>query len=205
MSKLDKLFLLINLLYSRRTVSLKTIQQVCQVPERTAYRYINTISEANIPVYYDRHSRTYQLNNRQELDIGSLDINEKVLVVVGLRLLAGQVGETYRNDIDRLAHKLFSRVDLPLEEIWQALTTVDNRGEDELEAPQLVALAKIYAAVLAQRSLMVVHGESGDNATEEQFESPAMQFRDEWRLVDHARPADSKTAPLSRILRLSIE
>ncbi|MBK7143327.1 MAG: hypothetical protein IPH75_14730 [bacterium] len=45
----------------RRAVSLKMIRETCGIPRRTAFRYLNAISEANIPIYFDRERGGYCL------------------------------------------------------------------------------------------------------------------------------------------------
>ena len=60
MTALEKLFLLVNMLYTRRSVSVGTIMHDCSVSRRTVFRYIRTLSEANVPVYYDKDVRGYR-------------------------------------------------------------------------------------------------------------------------------------------------
>ncbi len=53
MSKYDRLLFILNLLRSRRNMNAAKIAEECGVTERTIYRDIIAISEANIPIYYD--------------------------------------------------------------------------------------------------------------------------------------------------------
>jgi predicted DNA-binding transcriptional regulator YafY len=54
MAKYDRLFHILNLLRSRRSLSAKRLAEECQVTERSIYRDLISLSEANIPVYYDK-------------------------------------------------------------------------------------------------------------------------------------------------------
>lgn len=53
MSKYDRLLYILNLLRSRRTLNARKLAEECQVTERSIYRDIISLSEANVPIYYD--------------------------------------------------------------------------------------------------------------------------------------------------------
>ncbi len=53
MPKYDRLLHILNLLRSRRTLNARRLAEECQVTERSIYRDIISLSEANIPIYYD--------------------------------------------------------------------------------------------------------------------------------------------------------
>ncbi|MCX6827358.1 MAG: YafY family protein, partial [candidate division Zixibacteria bacterium] len=54
MAKYDRLLFILNLLRSRRNLNAEMIAGECEVTERTIYRDIITLSESNIPIYYDK-------------------------------------------------------------------------------------------------------------------------------------------------------
>lgn len=54
MSKYDRLLHILNLLRSRRTLNARRLAEECQVTERSIYRDLITLSEANVPIYYDK-------------------------------------------------------------------------------------------------------------------------------------------------------
>lgn len=54
MSKYNRLLHILNLLRSRRNLNAERLAQECGVTERTIYRDMIALSEANIPLYYDR-------------------------------------------------------------------------------------------------------------------------------------------------------
>ncbi len=54
MAKYDRLLYILNLLRSRKTLNAARIARECEVTERSIYRDIISLSEANIPIYYDR-------------------------------------------------------------------------------------------------------------------------------------------------------
>lgn len=53
MPKYDRLLYILNLLRSRRSLNAERLAEECQVTERSIYRDIISLSEANIPIYYD--------------------------------------------------------------------------------------------------------------------------------------------------------
>ena len=53
MAKYDRLLYILNLLRSRRTLNARRLAEECRVTERSIYRDIISLSEANIPIYYD--------------------------------------------------------------------------------------------------------------------------------------------------------
>jgi len=54
MPKHDRLLYILNLLRARKNLNARLIAIECGVTERSVYRDILTLSEANIPIYYDR-------------------------------------------------------------------------------------------------------------------------------------------------------
>jgi predicted DNA-binding transcriptional regulator YafY len=53
MAKYDRLLYILNLLRSRRNLNAAKLAEECGVTERSIYRDIVSLSEANVPIYYD--------------------------------------------------------------------------------------------------------------------------------------------------------
>ena len=53
MAKYDRLLYILNLLRSRKNLNAEMLAAECGVTERTIYRDIIALSDANIPIYYD--------------------------------------------------------------------------------------------------------------------------------------------------------
>ena len=62
---LTHLFRIITLLRKHRQVSRELIMEKCGVSERTVYRYMSRLAEANIPIEYDKVERSYKLTQKQ--------------------------------------------------------------------------------------------------------------------------------------------
>jgi predicted DNA-binding transcriptional regulator YafY len=185
MSKIDRVIRLINLLIHRRCVTLETIQEVCGIPERTAYRYLNTISEANVPVYYDKKTRAYRLDRDRCIPISNLGIGDAVLVLVALLVLANKVNDHYRSDIQEIIKKLLGRNPFPMEDI---LKSFDNmiRSEDEArqDMSQLVSSVLIQAGVLSESEIQLVVDQDDEMPAIMRVEKPYLRFRKGWELVE---------------------
>ncbi len=54
MAKYDRLLFILNLLRTRKNFNAERLAEECGVTERTIYRDIIALSEANIPIYYDK-------------------------------------------------------------------------------------------------------------------------------------------------------
>jgi len=54
MAKYDRLLFILNLLRTRKNFNAAKLAEECGVTERTIYRDIISLSEANIPIYYDK-------------------------------------------------------------------------------------------------------------------------------------------------------
>ncbi|MFH1374129.1 MAG: YafY family protein [bacterium] len=57
MSKYDRLLHILNLLRARRNLNARKLAEECGVTERSIYRDIVALSEANVPIYYDNGYR----------------------------------------------------------------------------------------------------------------------------------------------------
>lgn len=185
MSKIDRVIRLINLLIHRRYVTLETIQEVCGIPERTAYRYLNTISEANVPVYYDKKARAYRLDRDRCIPINNLGIGDAVLVVLALLLLTNRVNEHYKSDIQEIIKKLLGRNPFPMEDILKSFDNAIKSGDNgSQDYSQLVSAVLIQAGVLCQSEIQLLVDRDNEKPTVLRVEKPSLRFRKGWELVE---------------------
>jgi len=201
MSKLDRIIRLINLLNSRQSVSLKTIKTVCDVPERTAYRYLNSISGADIPVYYDRELRGYTLSSQFSRQISNLKLEEVILMVLALKALAAGVNSEYRLSVSRLISKILALISAPIEE---AVRSAESRpmGNHQDHSEMLTA-CMIHAALECERGIVItIDNPVGDNRQVE-IRRPCLLFRNGWR-VTGTGCGDKDGFPLAAITKVSI-
>lgn len=80
-SKYDRLLYILNLLRSRRNLNAASLARECGVTERTIYRDIVSLSEANVPIYYDNG---YKYASGNFLPPLNFDIDEYLTLVKAL-------------------------------------------------------------------------------------------------------------------------
>jgi predicted DNA-binding transcriptional regulator YafY len=203
MDKVTKILLLANLLYHRRFVSLDEIMETCQISERTVYRYINTISAAHIPVYYDKDLCGYHLISDGSFNIGEIGTDDTILIAVAVRLLSERLNGLYRKEIEFLKQRLFSSQNFPIEELWDAF---DLKTKTEIESKDLSDLVTnliIHAAILNNRKLKISLTDETDSIQKVEIDKPSLSFRNEWH-VSGKRPEGECTVPISSIKKASI-
>jgi predicted DNA-binding transcriptional regulator YafY len=198
MNKITKIIILISLLYHRRSVNLKTIMEMCKISERTTYRYLNAISAANIPVYYDRSKGGYCLNQNVELDFNRCGIDEIVLLIIALKLLSEKLDGHYCNIIDKLIYKIISKQNFEFEEIVHAFGTRIKNDTGSIELSELITSIILQVAVASGKKVRIMLS-NGDSEAELLIEEPSLQFNQEWRLSEKISGSDVGI-PVSEIL-----
>lgn len=203
MDKVAKILLLVNLLNHRRFVTLDEITATCKISHRTAYRYINTISAAHIPVYYDKSVCGYRLLSEGAFSVGKISSDDAIMIAVALRLLAKKINGFYGEEIELLTQRLFSSQNFPLEELWE---TFENRADLELEKgdfSDLITNLIIHMAVLNSKRLHINLAGDADEIKSMEIEDPSLCFKDEWRLSGKKLESD-RAIPISKIKKASI-
>ncbi len=203
MDKVNKILLLVNLLNHRRFVTLEEITATCDISDRTAYRYINTISAAHIPVYYDKSVCGYRLLSEGAFSVSKIRSDDAIMIAVALRLLSKKLNGFYGEDIQLLTRRLFSSQNFPLEEVWD---TFEKKTELELQTgdfSDLVTNLIIHMAVLNSRKLHISLSDEADEIRKMEIEDPSLCFKDEWRLSGK-KVEPEEAIPISKIKKASI-
>jgi len=203
MNKTFRILQMINLLDHRRSVSLETIQKTCDIPERTVYRYLNTISEADIPIYFDANERAYRLTRQGVLEVDDLSLGEAVILVLALKLLSETLGEEYQDEIDKLLAKILVRQRFPIEEI---LPVVEHGLEDQtkdLDLSELLSSLLVNAAISCKREVRLSTRGPERADTEVIIENPGWLFKNTWHLMEREGAGNGETA-LSDVSKVKI-
>jgi len=183
MSKLDKIIILLNLLYHRRAVSMRTITEMCGITERTAYRYIGTLSRANIPVYYDKEAEGYRLTSGSKIGLGDLSIGETCLILVALDNLAGKLNHAYGADIENLIKKIISEKDFPLDEFWEYYKRRSASLAQNKDLSSLLTSVLLQFAVLFKRRVHISLSKKKGGDSSEILSDPRMHFKSNWEII----------------------
>lgn len=105
MRKSDRLFQMTNLIRSRQPLFAKTLAEEMGVSVRTVYRYIDDLSVAGIPVYYDE-GQGYRLLDGFELPPLAVTQDEFDALVVGVKLVRSWTGARLSEAAASLLHKM---------------------------------------------------------------------------------------------------
>jgi predicted DNA-binding transcriptional regulator YafY len=103
MSKSDRLLHILNLLRSRRNLNAARLARECGVTERSIYRDIIALSEANIPVYYDKG---YKLASDNFLPPLNFTLDEYTALKLALDSSPLKRSARYRNLLRRVKSKV---------------------------------------------------------------------------------------------------
>jgi predicted DNA-binding transcriptional regulator YafY len=196
---LNRALLLANLLYSRRAVSLKTIMETCGLPERSAYRYINRLSEANVPIHYDRDARLYRLAEGSGFRPDLFVDQELFLIVLALRVLRSVAGDGYGVALCEIERKLVACAELPLEKLLPLIESRLSGLNLDSDLSEFLTASLISAAIELRCCFDVECGD-GDNRCRIAFEKPALVFDQDWRVQEGGK--DGGEAPRLRDIGL---
>jgi predicted DNA-binding transcriptional regulator YafY len=201
MGKLDKIVTLMSLLQSRRSVDLGTITRLCEISERTAYRYIARLSAANVPVFYENETGGYALASRAGKSVGDLSAGEICMVLTALELLRNRLHEGYDADIVVLMTKIMASTDSPAEEYLKAFEESGAMLQRDFSDTMTDLL--IRTAVKHKRRLCITTTE--DTCSPRVLREPQLRFKNGWR-VDSTESSNSESGgiPLDKVTKVNM-
>jgi predicted DNA-binding transcriptional regulator YafY len=205
MAKNDRVFQLIQLLNQRSVVTLDTIMRICQIPERTAYRYLNTISEANIPVYYDKELRGYCLTRRSALRIDDLSSQDSVMLVACLQLVLRHLNTHYASMASAITQKVTTRQPVVSEDLARALGAQDNSSQLGPDYSAELSLAIIqWAASLKKSITLGVFSEDRESIKDVIVQEPRLIYSHGWAIED-AGPDRLESTELASVAYVTVQ
>lgn len=121
MAKYDRLLFILNLLRARRNLTAADLANECGVTERSIYRDIITLSEANVPVYFDNG---YKLASNNFLPPLNFSFEE----YTALKLALSSSPLAHTSEYRSLLKQIRAKVDAGLSELVKAQkrTAVDT-------------------------------------------------------------------------------
>jgi predicted DNA-binding transcriptional regulator YafY len=186
-----------NLLYHRRSVTIDKIKDFCRVSERTAYRYIRALSEANVPVFYDSKRSGYRINESRTIDFGGWIPSEVALIVASLQYLADNLDNDYREDIENLLKRIVTQQSLPFERFWQAWKESLETSKDPNELQRILTSTLINFAVNQNREVNLKLSNQEDNG-QLTIKEPVLRFSGNW-VVSDAQQLDTRSVPVAEV------
>ena len=203
MSTLGRALSLINLFQHRTVVTMKMIGEACGIPRRSAFRLLNELSEANIPLYYDSKCRGYRLNTNTSLLLDDLDLGDSIMIVLALELLSRELNGPYREEILHLIKKVCVRQSYALEsvvELMQPYVGSCNTTRDHSEY-----LSFLFAAAGAQfkKKLRITRSDHKRGDGIQEIRDPSLRFQGDWYLVN-AKESNTSGTCLSHVHKVTI-
>jgi len=180
MSILNKMVLLFTLLNNRSLVSMKDIQAVCGVSQRTAYRYINALSEVDISVYFDRKRRGYCLSRRKNGALHVQRISRNILMALGLKILSPRVNAVYKREIDDLLAHLCATQPFDPEALPQLFGNVISNINDTQDCSELIHVVMINAAIRCGKSIRLSMASRKKHESMKTVRQPRWHFDKQW-------------------------
>ncbi len=203
MSKLDKLLLILNLLYHRPHVSLESIQRECQISERTAYRYVRSLSSARFPVYFDEEVKGYRLVERGS-PLSHLTADEAAMVLFGLVMLEKSLGPSRLDAVRRARAKLEMKLTANMQEVILAGKPLlyDRHTPEVIKEHLVMSLIKLANTEECGVKLQY----TGENTQGKNiiFDKPRLIFDNEWMIGPKRDSLPESRIPIRLVRDLSL-
>ena len=193
---------LMTMLHLRDSVSIEDIKEKFHISERTAFRHIERLSQAGVPVYYDRQRRGYRLLRNLLVRMSDLNLNEAILLLSGLKLLSDNTNDKYRMAIESLVTKISAAQDFYFEEVWQsvvaqnAIKSIDEKTTEDTSRALTNLILQMAIRYNKQACLKI---RDDDEESELRVRDISLYFDDEM-LVKAKRGTSSKEIEMSSIL-----
>ena len=157
----------------------------CKISERTAYRYLNSLSEYNIPIYFDKDVQGYCLTRKSTIYNFDLTDKDYLLVKICLKIVSRSVSTHYRTTIEdtisRLSISSSLYVENSLDLVQQELEPADLRTNDFSE---IISSALIVSAISSNRKIRIYREASENKNVTDTIISPSLSFKGHWNVSD---------------------
>lgn len=189
---------LMMLLHTRNSVSTAEIAKRFDISQRTAFRHIRRLSQAGLPVYYDRRLKGYRLMRSMLIKLADLNLNEAILLMTALKLLSENTNDNYRIAVNSLITKIISSQNIDFEEIWDSVTAqnIGSNNDHDLSACLTNVILQMAIRFNKPAHLIV---KDADGCTPLRVRDISMCFDDEM-LVRARRGSDGEEIEVSSIV-----
>lgn len=204
MGRVNNILYLTNLLHEKGSINVSEIRKYCKVSERTAYRYLSTMTKANIPLYYDLDTRSYRLMQSQSLSTNDLGLHDIVLLMCSLTKIRMSDDMAYADNIDRLVNRLVAKYPYGLSEVWEVLKRNSSGGSGDPKSFSISHVMIMVAMLLGIKIIIKVKDE--DNAISSvSISLPKLVFNKSWNVIDAKSKANAKTYCVDDILHIEFD
>ncbi len=179
MTKLSRLLLLLNLLQYRQKLSVTDIMRTCRVSRRTAFRYIDALSQSNVPLYHDRSVGGYRLSSPHKIYTDQFTTLDGILLRIALRLIETSASGAYSDAIEQLKSKINTFMPSAVSELVTGLDEQVAASSRPPDTVQLIHSLVLEAAMQLGHSVRVLVND-GNGTSAMHIESPSLQFKEQW-------------------------
>ncbi len=189
-SVIDNVLRIINLLQFRSFVKLDDIVDACGIHPRTAYRYLNSLSEANLAIEYDRKVGGYRLASQTRYRFDGMAYTDAL--VLDSLLSQWTAGADSERDRDLLEIIGRVRTCLPGHESTETATKAET-NIDQVSPARLSTLMQLVLVSLMEQAARIEYLHEGQIVSI-RLARPRLQIRGRCELVDAAAVEDAGIA-----------
>lgn len=197
---IKKILLFINLLYNRDFVTQKQVEDICQINKRTFYRYINSLSDIDIPIYYDPAVKGYRLSNKRTNLMPHFNLNETSLLLISLHRLMQSTNGEYTKQLKTITDKIVANSQIDIEETIESFQKVLDNQSSAKDIPDLINSFLINLSIEHLFPLQVQYQDNND-LLEKKIENPSLKFNNDWSLMD---PDKDTLIPIDKITHVKL-
>ena len=196
---LTHLLKVVSLLRKHRRVSREKIMEQCGVSERTVYRYMNRLAEANLPIEYDKKTRSYRLTDQQVSPRRFPNRLQVAAIRQGLAMLKTTLNDSHQQSLGAIE----SLFDVDGSDIPYRASVPRSYGQPESanSSPEGFNYYLVSEAMGSNRGIRICFiDDTGAESTRTIFK-PALCYDRHWSVRDLSS-AKRESLPLARITEI---
>jgi predicted DNA-binding transcriptional regulator YafY len=197
------MLVLLELLYNRPIVPLPTITEVCRITERTAYRYLGTLIDANFPIEFDGELGGYRLLGKRSI-VSQFSDAETAILYFGTLLLEHFAGDSTLDSIKSTRIKLESRVSLKLQEVLASGKETLFNVSSPPAPREFVVLSLLLLAARRGVAIRVRFLDADGERQEMQINKPKILYDREWVTSEQNAERDVARIPIRQIQDIDV-
>lgn len=203
MPKIDKLLILLELLGNRQVVSVSEIMEACHITERTVFRYLNTLADANFPYEYDYDLGGYRLLGKRNL-LAQFSDSEMAVLYYGTLLLEQFAGKSALDSIKSARVKLESRLSKKLQQMLDAGREMMLGASQTGGLTDLVVMSMLLLASRQGAAVKVNYIDVGGDTQELLINRPKIIYDREWLVGEESGPSGQVRVPIRQIQDINL-
>ena len=180
MGNISKIIRLLKLFYTRKSVTIDEIINLCDINRRTAFRYLNEMSEANIPLYYDNNIMGYKIRDFGSKFNTNMSLSEVALIVFSLKNVSSKIDHDYETDFEKALKELLITNINDKFDIDKVLNIYENDQINSQETSVQLTNFLVNLAINYNRSLKIYVG----NERPIKIEEPILIFEKDWNITE---------------------